>query len=90
MTYNLYSVHDAKTGFSAPFLDSTDESAARGFSFAFAKADNLYSFAPADFRLYRIGTFDTSSGKVNSCVPVHVADGSSFVHVAPGGDFVEE
>ena len=79
MTYNLYSVADAKTSFGAPFMDVNDDSAARGFAFAFNNNTNIMVYSPADFRLYRVGQFDSATGSViPEPVPVLVTDALSI------------
>ncbi len=76
----IYSVHDDKTGFNAPFMDANDDSAIRGFTFAFKSNTGLMSFAPSDFRLYRIGSFDTQTGVlVPDCPPVVVSDLATLI-----------
>ena len=80
MVTNVYSVHDDKVGFCPVFMDSNDESAIRGFAYAFRQSSSLMSFAPSDFRLYRVGSFDTQSGILSSeCSPVLVSDLVSLV-----------
>lgn len=79
MLYNVYSVYDVKTGYNTPFTDVNDDSAARGFGYAFKNGNNIYNYAPEDFRLYRIGTYDSDTGVLNACVPQFVCEASSFV-----------
>lgn len=78
MTYNVYSIKDAKTGFANPYIDVNDDSAARGFALAYANSNPLLSFAPADFSLYCIGKFDSVSGHLTEVLPRFVCDASSF------------
>lgn len=78
MIYNVYSVHDVKTTFAAPFVDTSDESAIRGFGYAFVSNPSLITFAPADFRLYRIGKFDSDSGYLTDELPQFICDATRF------------
>lgn len=79
MIYKMYSVCDLKTSFAAPYMDVNDDSAVRGFRFAFDNNTNIMVFSPADFRLYRIGEFDSSNGSITpELVPVLVFDGASM------------
>lgn len=85
MVYNIYSVRDVKTGFANPFVDVNDESAKRGFFFAFSQNSSIINFSPADFSLYKIGTFDSSSGSVGSVLPVYVCSAIDFLNPTHGG-----
>lgn len=70
MKYGIYSIHDAAAHvFTAPTIDLTDESAIRGFSEAVNKSSSLMNFVPSDFSLYRIGTLDVESGKIEPFSP---------------------
>lgn len=78
MIYNLYSMHDDKTGFMAPTMDMNDESAIRNFNHAVVTSDGILYTHASDFALYRIGSFDTDHGVLDLCVPiVRLADGSA-------------
>lgn len=77
MIYNVYSVHDVKTHFNAPFIEMTDEAAQRGFLYSFSQQSSLITFSPADFRLYRVGKFDSGKGVLEPCTPVFICDALS-------------
>lgn len=79
MIYNVYSVRDSKVGFGNPFVDASDPSAKRGFFFAFSNPSSLVNFSPADFSLYRIGTFDSDSGVIEKILPEYVCCAIDFV-----------
>lgn len=87
MTYNVYSIRDVKTNFGNPFIDSSDESAIRGFGLAFSSSSPLVAYAPSDFELYRIGKFDSLSGHLTDELPTFICSASSFVKV---GDSIEK
>lgn len=81
MIYNVYSIRDEKVAFQNVFHDVNDESALRGFSYA-VNNGGLINYAPADFSLYRVGTFDSESGAIAPVSPlVLIAHGSDCVGV---------
>ena len=56
----VYSVKDMKTKqFSDPVIDANDASALRGFSYAVNGGNEIMTFTPADFRLFRIGEWES-------------------------------
>lgn len=81
MNYNVYSIRDNKTGFMAPQLDKNHQSAIRNFKLGLATAhgESIMGFAPEDFDLYFVGSFDTDNGKLSPAeVPVLIASGGSL------------
>lgn len=78
MKYPIYSYRDTKAGFGNPVCDMSDQTAIRGFSFAINNRDGLMNYAPKDFDLYKIGTFDTEKGVITpEQIPILVVSGSS-------------
>lgn len=78
MTYNIYSIRDNKTAFMAPQLDINHKSAVRNFDLTLAtvSGDSIMGYAPEDFDLYFIGSFDTESGIVSPLsVPELISSG---------------
>lgn len=77
MKTNIYSVLDLKTGvFCTPFFMLTDEAAIRDFSHAASDLNTTVGRHPADFTLYRIGSFQDVTGLITtepSLVPLGVA-----------------
>lgn len=65
MKKNIYAIRDIKSGFLSPIVDDTDQQAVRNFGFSCSKSDTLLNFAPADYSLYCLGTFDTETGKIS-------------------------
>lgn len=81
MTYNVYAMRDLKTGFLKPELDINHQAAIRNFKLGLATAhgESILGFAPEDFDLYYIGTFDTDSGIISPLtVPELVSSGGSL------------
>lgn len=64
MVYSIYSMRDKHTGFISPTFDLNDQTAARNFSMALTKSDGVLGFAPSDFDLYCLGSWDTDSGVI--------------------------
>lgn len=89
MVYGVYSMRDKHVGFMEPRLDVNDQSAIRNFASALknAPAESILGFAPVDFDLYKLGTFDTEKGMYNCFgVPEFLISGSSVV----GGSYEKE
>lgn len=77
--YKLYCVRDTKSGqWQSPVPDFNDATMRRGIA-AGLSASDLRSFAPSDFEIYCVGTFDPENGFINSCVPEYVCSISDIV-----------
>lgn len=77
MIYFIYSMRDKHTGFVSPTFDLNDQTAARNFSMALTKSDGILGFAPSDFDLYCLGTWDTDTGLITpASLPQLVRTGS--------------
>lgn len=84
MIYGVYVVRDNKTEFLTPTCDVNDESAIRNFSYAINNADGIMGFAPTDFDLFKIATFDASKGVLDKSdypVPEFIISGGSVFNV---------
>lgn len=83
MTMYLYSVKDHKFIFAEPFISPDDSTAKRFFSMRVNNPQsgfNVMNYAPADFDLFRVGKFDTESGKIDECWPIEfICNGASVV-----------
>lgn len=69
---NFYSVYDKKANiYNTPFHAPTDVHAMRTFAMQVNDANkaNMLHFAPDDFTLYRLGTFDDHTGEFTSETP---------------------
>lgn len=69
MIYGLYAIRDKYTTFLSPALDQTNESAKRNFGFAVNNNKEI-SYAAADYDFYKVGEFDSISGKVTPADPI--------------------
>lgn len=79
MKYGVYVIRDQRTSFMTPTFDFNDQSAIRNFEHAMGQANSLMNSHSEDYSVYRIGTYDTSTGMiVSEESPVLVVDGKSF------------
>ena len=80
MKYGIYAIRDAAAGvFTAPTIDISDHSAMRNFQQACANADSVMNFAPNDFALYKIGSFDAELGFIEPDSPTVIMNGINCV-----------
>ncbi len=70
MKYGVYSIRDLKTGFLPPTVDLNDGSAIRNFEHACRAEESLFFSHPDDYVLFRVGTFDTDSGRIIPLDPI--------------------
>ena len=81
MKKSVYAIRDNKMGsFGVPVLIENDSVAVRQFGDIISNGgDNVMSKHPSDFTLYRLGDFDSTSGKFENVeCPVALATGSDF------------
>lgn len=64
MKYPIFSVRDIKVGFGIPYVEQTDASAIRGFSYTVNAREGVMNFSPKDYDLYKVGEFDTEKGVI--------------------------
>lgn len=80
MKFGMYCMQDLKTGFLTPTIDQTDASAIRNFDSAILQSQGVLFTHAEDFRLFRIGEFDSESGVVEPlAMPVVLRDGASVL-----------
>lgn len=81
MLLNAYSVYDTKAlNYSPPFYAPTNGAATRMIADAAADPNNNLGRHPADFVLFRVGTFDDQVGLLEAVQPrEHVVDVASLV-----------
>lgn len=80
----VYSIRDNKMGsFNVPVLIENDAVAVRQFGDLISRGgDSVMSIHPEDFTLYKLGEFDSSTGKfTNLDCPSALATGSDFAIV---------
>lgn len=69
MIVNVYSMRDAKVGYLSPTFELNDAIAIRNFKFALSDSKTVIGANVGDFDLYRIGSFDTDTGRILGCEP---------------------
>lgn len=80
MIYGVYAIKDAKTSFMPCNVDYNDASAIRNFEHAVMAPDSLMRSHPADYTLYRLGTYNAGTGIIFAKdVPQQIADAASVV-----------
>lgn len=80
MKMPIYALRDKlSTEFLFPAPDSNEYTAKRSFARAISAGDGLLSFKPSDFDLYKVGTYDSTTGQVESCIPEFVCNGQDLV-----------
>ncbi|AXH74087.1 MAG: nonstructural protein [Microviridae sp.] len=82
MIKNVYTVYDSKAlVYGNPFYSVNDQVALRDFSQAAGDPGSLISKAPVDYTLFKIGSYDDTTGLFD-VLPVHVNLGlaSQFTH----------
>lgn len=75
MKYPMFCMRDEKVGFGQPMIHMSESIARRDFAYKMTRPDSLMDFAPKEFSLYRVGEFDTESGKIEPCIPEFVCNG---------------
>lgn len=80
MKYPMYSIKDAKVGFTPPTCDQSDQSAIRGFGLAVNNGDGVMNYSPNDFDLYKVGEFDSEKGTIEKMIPEFIVSASSLVN----------
>ena len=65
MTYPVFSIRDLKGDFYSPRIDQNEPSAVRWFSQMVNAPDTTMNFSPRDFQFFRIGDFDSETGRLN-------------------------
>ncbi|QCS36633.1 nonstructural protein [Capybara microvirus Cap3_SP_546] len=73
----LYSIQDNLTGFGEPFVCENDSVAMRIVRQAANESSSLY-FSPDDFKLWKIGTYDTKNGSLVGTME-HICDIDSLI-----------
>jgi len=85
MIVNVYAVFDSVAKiYLPPWVQANDGLACRSFVHAVNDRSNQLGQFPADFSLYRVGTFDDQTGVLEAEVPPH-ALGSGVHYVQDEG-----
>lgn len=79
MKYVIVSVQDVLTGFLGVSPAQSEKIAMRDFARAVKDKSSLLFSNPQDYRLYKVGEFDSESGKLDPCEPTVICSGYDFV-----------
>lgn len=79
MKYLIYAIKDTKSGFLNPSFEINESIAVRNFKYAMSHEDSLFKFAPSDFELWKIGTYDTDTGYIDDCKPEYITGGKDEI-----------
>lgn len=86
----VYSVYDEKAlVYGLPVCFSTDGLALRAFADLVSNPNSNVNKYPSDFKLYRIGEFNDSTGEMISNTPVYLAVGSQYAFNACSAETTE-
>lgn len=77
---NAYCILDTKAKvYNSPYFLINDQVAVRQFQLVIKDPESMISKYPEDYRLYKTGTFDMLTGKIESLdVPLEIAHGLTF------------
>ncbi len=80
MILKIYSTYDSKAhAYMAPFYMHEDGMATRVFQQAITDSTHQFGKAPQDYTLFRLGTFDDSSGTLHNSTPISLGNGLEFL-----------
>lgn len=78
MKFGIYCVRDVKSGFQTPTAQVNDAVAVRGFASAVINSDSVLFTHASDFALYKVGEFDSDSGRITPLeLPVELMQASA-------------
>lgn len=82
MKYPVFAWRDVIQGFGAPQLFLNEEIAKRDFGYRINLEDSPMQYKPSDYELYRIGDYETDTGRMQPLdVPVFLINGMSVFGV---------
>uniref|UniRef100_A0AAU8B8G2 Nonstructural protein n=1 Tax=Dulem virus 113 TaxID=3145590 RepID=A0AAU8B8G2_9VIRU len=64
MKFGVYAIRDVHTGFLTPTFEVNDNVAMRNFNHAVNNSDSVLFTSMKDFDLYRIGEYDSDTGRI--------------------------
>lgn len=83
MIVNIFTVHDSKAhAYLPPFYFLHDGQAVRTFQDCINSEKHQFHHHPADYTLYRIGTFDDEGASIDNIAPFSLGNGVEFVLTA--------
>jgi hypothetical protein len=80
MIESIYCLRDKKVGYMAPMIEDNDPTAVRSLRHSIGLDKSLLTYThPEDFTLYRLGSYDTSTGVITPCQPEIVIELSDII-----------
>lgn len=64
MILSMYAIQDLKSGFLTPTIETNDAVAKRNFEHAIQNTNTIMFSHQEDFRLMRLATYDTETGRI--------------------------
>ena len=64
MVFGVYAIQDLKSTFMSPTIDQNDATAKRNFEHAIMAGNNVFFTHPQDFRLMKLGDYDSENGQL--------------------------
>lgn len=88
MEYGIYAIRDVEVSFGVPFFSHSDQTAVRTFVNVAADPHSDVFKTPADYDLYKIGTYSVLSGQITAEVPHMIMRGvqACAAGLRKGGD----
>ena len=81
MIYPMYAIRDIKTTFFPPQASNNEEEAKRNFAMMVNNPSGVIGFAPKDFDLFYVGSWDSMKGVFEPVTPIEfVVSGSALVN----------
>ena len=77
MIINVYSIRDARVGYGNPFVQPNDDVALRTMRSLLVDPQSEFSRSPKDYSIWRVGTFDTDTGIIDSLIPEMLSRGDN-------------
>lgn len=76
----MYSILDVNVGYGMPIVQDNDAVAMRNFENACSDRSSVFATHSSDFSLWCVGTFDDSTGIVESCEQRKICNAFDFVN----------
>ena len=80
MTMEIYAIKDTKVAYNLPFYQHNQAEAQRNFAAAVRDTNGIMSKNPADFELWKLGTYDDETGLIYGGQPCYICSGMEVVN----------
>lgn len=79
MIYPAYALRDIYVGFGGPQIWQNEEVAKRDFKYKVNQEMGMMNYQPKDYSLYKIGEYNTDTGRFEPQLPELVCEGVDVV-----------